>query len=345
MDLHEAAIAHVNRAWEWFGGMVALSATNLGVELGLFEALRDHGPQTSEQLAARLQLQPRAVDTWMKVLVHNGLLEDAGDERVALSPGVELMVCPPITFFNLAPSFTYHARFLARDLLDLGQFFRDGAPQPPARHGAALSRNIAEQTRMMHSVFLTGMLPELPEVAAMFERGCRMLDAGCGAANLGVVVCSEFEAVAYTGIDTDEAAIAEAEASIRANNLAGRAKVFVGDIASFPLEDGYDLATLFLSFHEAPEAGRPGALRALHSALGSGGLLFIFDETYPVSLAEAAAPEARMGLHFEYSEMLWGSRLPTPAELEGLIRQAGFSSIERRALLGGGVHVVLARKE
>ncbi|MBA4180552.1 MAG: hypothetical protein C0506_08200 [Anaerolinea sp.] len=344
MDVHDAAIQHVNRAWEWFGGMVALSATNLGVELGLFDAIRDQGPITSTDLAARLQLQPRAVDTWAKVLVHNGLLVDAGDEELALAPGVELMVCEPRTLFHLGPSFAYHGRFLARDFLDLAEYFREGVPQPPARHGAPLSRNIAEQTAMMHAVFAGGMLPELPEVAARLERGCRVLDAGCGAANLGIVLCSMYEGLTYTGIDSDEAAVAEAGRAIRANGLSGRARVFAGDVATFPLDNGYGLATLFLSFHEIPPADREATLRAVHSALGPEGVLFIFDEMYPATLSEAAESSSRMGLHFEYTEMLWGSRVPTVSELDELLRKAGFAGAERRPLMGGAVHAVIARK-
>jgi SAM-dependent methyltransferase len=345
MDPHEAAIGQVNRAWEWFTGLVALSATNLGIELGLFDALRDHGPQTSTALADRLNLQPRPVDTWAKTLLHNGLLVDVGNERVDLAPGVELMVCEPVTFFNLAPSFAYHARFLARDFLDLEALFRAGEHQPPSRHGPALTHNIAAQTRMMHSVFLTGMLPELPELLDVFAEGGKVLDAGCGTANLGVLLCTEFPTVRYTGIDADETAVSLARDEIRANSFGHRAGVFAGDLSRFPLERDFDLAMVFLSLHEFPEATRPQALRALYEALRPGGLLFVFDETFPATLADAIQPEARMGLHFEYSEMLWGSRLVTESELNLLLSEAGFTSIEHRPLMGGGVRAVLARKQ
>ena len=132
---------HVNRAWDWFAGMVALSATNLGVELGIFERLRTAArPIAGRDRRRSSGLVPRAVDLWAKTLVHYELLEDAGGGRVAMAPGLELMVCEPVTLFNLQPSLTYHARFLARDFLDLADFFRDGVPRPPGRHGAALRR-------------------------------------------------------------------------------------------------------------------------------------------------------------------------------------------------------------
>jgi hypothetical protein len=49
-----------------------------------------------------------------------------------------------------------------------------------------------------------------------------------------------------------------------------------------------------------------------------------------------------MGIHFDYTEMLWGSQVPTRAELERDLRAAGFGSVERRLALQGSVEVTVA---
>src|SRR4051812_29442073 len=97
---YEAALAHINRAWEWMFGMVALSATNLGIELGLFEQLQANGPATPAALAAQLSLQQRPVETWARALVHHGLLTPDAEGRVMLAPGVAPMVCAPRTLIS-----------------------------------------------------------------------------------------------------------------------------------------------------------------------------------------------------------------------------------------------------
>ena len=344
MDVHEAAIAHVNRAWDWFAGMVALSATNLGVELGLFDYLKAHGPARPDEMASTLGLQPRPVDLWAKTLIQYELLEDAGDGLVGMTPGLELMVCEPRTLFYLAPSLTYHARFLARDFLDLNAFFRDGLAAPPSRHGAALSRNIAEQTAMMHAVFVTAILPELPDVLSALQSGANVLDAGCGAANLGVLLCSNFPAVHYTGIDLDEAALVAAREVISGSALESRMTVVFGDVAGQVSPSAFDLAFLFLSLHEIALDERSAVAAALYAGLKPGGALVLLDETYPESLAEAANRSARMGLHFEYTEMLWGSRVATKTEIDELLGAAGFINVERRQALEGSFEVIVARK-
>lgn len=344
MDVHEAAIAHVNRAWDWFAGMVALSATNLGVELGLFDYLKAHGSARPDEMALALGLQARPVDVWAKTLVHYELFADAGEGRVAMTPGLELMVCEPRTLLYLAPSLTYHARFLARDFLDLSAFFRDGAVAPPSRHGALLSRNIAEQTAMMHAVFVTAILPELPDVLSALRSGATVLDAGCGAANLGVLLCSNFPGVRYTGIDLDVAAVAAAREVIAGSALESRMTVVFGDAAREVEPSAFDIAFLFLSLHEISLMERSAVAAALHTGLKSGGSLVLLDETYPETLADAADRSARMGLHFEYTEMLWGSRVSTKADIDALLREAGFINVERRQALEGSFEIIVARK-
>lgn len=344
MDEQQAALEQVGRAWDWFSGMVAISATNLGIELGLFDHLQRHGALTPSTLASALDLHERPVDTWARTLVHYGLLVAEDGERVRMAPGVELMVCEPRTLLNLAPSFAYHARFLARDFLDLGQFFRDGVPVSPARHGEALTRNVADQTAAMHEIFVAGILPDVPEIDILLAEGAAVLDAGCGTGHLGLLLCDNYPAIHYTGVDLDENAILEGQRAVLAAGLRDRISLSARPITGVPA-GSFDVALLFLSLHEITPGDRPAAMRALRAALKPGGWLLVFDETYPENVHEAAQRQARMGLHFEYTEMLWGSRVPTKTELATLLSEAGFGHVERRSVLEDSFDIVLARVE
>jgi hypothetical protein len=82
----------------------------------------------------------------------------------------------------------------------------------------------------------------------------------------------------------------------------------------------------------------------MFDALAPGGLLLLLDETYPETLAEAADRKARMGLHFEYTEAIWGSHVATPGEIRDLFQGVGFATVERKPVLGGSIEIVLARK-
>src|SRR6478735_3139203 len=66
----------------------------LGERLGLYRAMRDGGPQTSDQLASATGVLPRYAREWCESQVVNGWIEcsnptDSADERVfALPPAM-----------------------------------------------------------------------------------------------------------------------------------------------------------------------------------------------------------------------------------------------------------------
>lgn len=338
---HEAALALIQRTWEWMFGSVALAALQAGLELGLFERLQEDGPLRPAELAARLDLQPRPVETWAKVLVQHGLLVGDAQDRVRLAPGAATMLCPPHTLMTLSPSITFHAKYVARDLLELPVYLRDGEKRPPARHGPGLAWNIAEQTAAMHALFLAGVLPELPELEARFRDGADVLDVGCGTANLGVALCSAFDGVRYLGIDLDEHTVQEAQAAIAPAGYGERLRLVAGEVGAHAPPASFDVALLFLAYHEVAPGERAELLATVRRALRGAGVLVVFDEAYPATVLEAAEERFRMGLHFELTEMLWGTRVPTRAELEDDLRRAGFRP-ERRRALQDSVEVVLA---
>ncbi len=342
MTGHEAALQQLNRAAGWFDGAIALSATGVGIDLGLFEALREMDAATPAELAAALSLDPHAVHVWATTLVHHGLLEPAGVGQVALAAGVELLVCEPRTPFHMAPLFEFHARFLGLDFAGLPRFFREGEPNPPARHGLPLVRNIAAQTSAMQEAFAAAVLSELPEIGEPLAAGGMLLDAGCGAAGLGVRLCETFLAARYLGVDLDELAIAEAAQRIAAAGLSDRATVEA--MAVEAVSPGCaDAAAFFLSLHEFPLEARLPSLQAAARALKPGCWLMVFEEPYPATPLEALDSRFRAAIQFQYEELLWGSHLLTHAELDGLLRKSGFTEVMERPMLGGNIKMVLAR--
>lgn len=337
----EAAFEAYNRAWDWFGGMVCISAVNLGIRLGIFDAIRGSGPYSAAELADRLSLHRPAIEVWAAALVHYGVLRPAGDDRVALAPGIELLVCEPRTLLNLAPSFDYHGRFLARDFLDLESFLRDGQPKPPGRHGTELAVNVAEQTAGMQTLFAEVVVGEVSELAQRLTRGSAVLDAGCGTGRLCLALASAHPASTFTGIDVDPAVVDIARAAAGVAGCGERVRFETQAIAE--LDEGrYELAILFLVLHEIAVGDRAASLAALRRSLRPGGLLVLVDEQFPPTLEAARERSARSAIHFAYTELLWGSHVPTPAQVDGLLKEAGFDTIRRVPVLDGGFELVLA---
>src|SRR5689334_9474523 len=74
-----------------FWGSKALFAA---VELGLFAALAEAGPQDGEALRSHLGIHPRAVRDFFDALVALGLLERGADGRYANTPDTGLYLDP-----------------------------------------------------------------------------------------------------------------------------------------------------------------------------------------------------------------------------------------------------------
>ncbi len=339
---YDAALERMRSASAWFAGAIAISATGVGIELGLFEALREKGAATPAALAAMLSLDPHAVGVWAMTLVHHGLLDPAGVGEVALAAGVELLVCDPRTPLYMAPLFEFHSRFLGRDFAELPRFFREGDPRPPARHGLPLVRNVAAQTAAMQEAFVSAMSSELPEAGEALAAGGLLLDAGCGAGGLGIRLCQQLPAARYLGVDLDELAVAEAKERIAAAGVAERARVEAMALEAV-LNGSADAAIFFLSLHEFPPGTRLPSLVAVRQALRPGAWLLVLEELYPATPLEALAERSRAAIQFQYEELLWGSHLLTRAGLDSLLREAGFTEIVNRPMLGGNVDLVLAR--
>ena len=78
--------AFVKRVFDNMSGFAVSGMIYLGHHLGLYRALQDAGPVTSDELASRTRLHERWVREWLYGQAAAGLLDYAGEGRFALSP-------------------------------------------------------------------------------------------------------------------------------------------------------------------------------------------------------------------------------------------------------------------
>jgi SAM-dependent methyltransferase len=117
----------------------------------------------------------------------------------------------------------------------------------------------------------------LAEVVACFALPPDILDLGCGRAEEMSGVLAELPAASYTGIDTDTALLAGAEAVLA--NLAGRCVLMRADYAAayaFP-DKSFDLIWLGLFLHHLDGAAKREFFRQAARLLRPGGLALIHD--------------------------------------------------------------------
>jgi len=182
-------------------------------------------------------------------------------------------------------------------------------------------------------------------VAAVVERGDRVLDAACGTGDLAVIAAKAGGQV--TGLDFSERMLE------RARGKSAEVEWVQGDAQQLPFEDAsFDAATVGFGVRNLEDLER--GLAELRRILRPGGRLAILEITRPRGLL---APFYRLwfdGFVPLLGKVLPGGsaytylpasvrRFPGPDELAGLLRGAGFDDVRWRTFAGGIVALHIGR--
>ena len=172
---------------------------------------------------------------------------------------------------------------------------------------------------------------------ALFRRGARALDVGCGTGGWALRMAREFPKSSFLGIDPDRTAIRIARNKRRIGG--GRVRFRVGSGGERIREPApFDLAYLGEVLYHVKDKLR--LLRNVRNALARDGVL-VLAEGLVTPARNSADPVPNlvgaMGLDFA----LQGARFFERSELEALLREAGFSRVKFHDA-GGGLWFVVA---
>jgi ubiquinone/menaquinone biosynthesis C-methylase UbiE len=84
-------------------------------------------------------------------------------------------------------------------------------------------------------------------------RGGRILDIGCGPADIPIRLARALPGAALTGADASPAMLAKARAAVGAAGLAGRVKLVEGRLPGLPVEPGFDAVVSNSVLHHMPD--------------------------------------------------------------------------------------------
>jgi demethylspheroidene O-methyltransferase len=124
------------------------------------------------------------------------------------------------------------------------------------------------------------------------------------------------------------AVAARGAAALKAAGLSTRLQVTPGDFFRDPLPTGADLVSLVRVLHDHDDEPVRGLLRRVHDAIAPGGTLLVVEPMAGVPGAEPVG-EAYFAL---YLLAMGSGRARTPAELERLLREAGFRAVRHHAV-------------
>jgi len=265
------AHAFVGKVLEDWGAISSASLVMIGDKLGLYEAMAEAGPVTSEQLARRTGTHERYVREWLLNQAAGGYVEyDPSTGRYTL-PAEHAAVLPSL--FGGFQAYLGAAKAAPR----IADAFRSGNGMAWGDHDAGVFVGIERVYRPGYEQFLVqSWIPALEGVAEKLEHGATVADVGCGHGASTIILAQAFPRSRFFGFDNHAASIDTARRAAAEAGLADRISFEVVSATEYPSPlSGYDLIAFFDCLHDL---GDPtGAAGHAHQALASDGTVLIVE--------------------------------------------------------------------
>ena len=263
-------------------GTVELANVELGVRLGLYEALAAAGPVTAAELASSAGIAERYAREWLEQQAVAGVVEvdDAArpaDERRFTLPNAHAHVLTADDSEACMKPCAAIVPLLGRAIELMEGAFRSGTGV--AFGDFALHDMQAAFTRPVFANHLTQhWLPALPDVQAKLSSGdpVRIAEVGCGEGFAAITIAQTYPNAEIDGYDLDNASIAVASKTAVDAGLADRVQFQVRDAADPAIVGDYDLVLAIEMLHDVPDP--VGILRTMKKLAGMHGAVLVADE-------------------------------------------------------------------
>ena len=321
------------------GGFYRSWVIQLGLELGLFGALRRAGPGglTPGELATQTRTAADPIAAWCRAAFANDIVDDDG-ERVRLDEVTAAILLDVDRPEYLGGQFVYSVT-ASLDYDALIEHLRSGrvvAARPPRYY-----RAIEQLTRQDIAVFFEEALAAIPDLVIELARGCDAIDLHCGGGRWLVAVARRFPAARLTGVESEPDSTARAIRLVQEAGLEGRIRIEARDVATITHQAAFDLAYFQHALHELPDP--VAALAAAWRALRPGGRLLVLGWCLPSTREELATLHGQLTTGVALDEAIHGGRLRTVEEHAALFSSAGLPAPDAIALPSDATLLVARR--
>ena len=256
------------------GATVNAGLIVIGDRLGLYRAMADGAPVTSQQLAEKTGTSERYIREWLNAQAAGGfVIYDAATQRYQL---------PAEQAFALAnedsPAFVAGAFELATATLlsraEIEAAFKTGKGFGWHEHDTGVATGCERFFRPGYNANLvSSWLPALDGVEAKLRVGANVADVGCGLGASTRLMAQAYPRSKFTGFDYDPESIELARGKAASAGLKNTLFEIV-EAAAYP-GSGYDLVAMFDCLHDM---GDPiGAARHVRQTLAPDGTWMIVE--------------------------------------------------------------------
>jgi SAM-dependent methyltransferase len=308
--------------------------TGIGDQLGLYDALFQHGALSSTDLATCTGTAERYVREWANAQAASGFLHyDAATETYELPPEQAYVLADKGSPFYL-PGLFQGAVSVFGMAPRIIEGFRTGEGVGWHEHGHGLFEGTERFFRSGYQANLvTAWIPALDGVEAKLHAGVRVADVGCGHGASTILMAQAYPASTFVGYDYHLTSIEAARRRAVEAGVSDRVRFEVGSAAEYP--GTYDLVAYFDCLHDM---GDPlSAARHVLESLAPDGTWMIVEPLAGDRVEDNLNPVGR--LYYGVSTMVC-----TPASLAqqgrmALGAQAGFARLDELIRTAGFTRV------
>ena len=264
----------VQKAVGDFGAVLVSALVVVGDRLGLFRAMADGQPVTSQELAARTSTNERNVREWLNALSAAGYVTYTGDASYRLGAEQALLFTDEDSPAFVVGGFQVVTSAAKADE-KLTAAFRHGNGIGWHEHHHDLFTGTERFFRPGYRANLVNAwIPALEGVEARLRAGATVADVGCGHGASTIIMAEAYPRSSFVGFDYHAPSIAEAANAATRAGVSDRTRFAVAPAKEFT-GTGYDLVCFFDCLHDM---GDPvGALAHTRAALAPGGTVLLVE--------------------------------------------------------------------
>ena len=256
---------------------------SIGHPTGLFDAMSNLPPSTTEQIAQALELNERYVREWLGSMVTGKIIEYNSAEKTYWFPPEHAAFLTRAAWPDNLAVFAQGVSLLATVEDQVIQSFRSGGGVPYSAY-PRFQQLQAEETRgVFYATLVQRILPLIPGLVNRLNSGISVADFGCGQGHAINVMAQAFPNSRFVGYDFSEEGVGVGRTEAAQLHLSN-AKFEVRDLASSPQESVFDLVTAFDVIHDLAHPST--VLKNIADSLRSDGIFLMVDIAASSNLEE-----------------------------------------------------------
>jgi ubiquinone/menaquinone biosynthesis C-methylase UbiE len=257
------------------GGLCLM--VSIGHRVGLFDAMRELPPATSDEIARRAGLNERYVREWLGAMVTGRVIEvDPESNRYSLAPEHAAFLTRAAGADNISV-FTQYISLLGSVEDEIVECFKNGGGVPYAKFPRFHAVMAEDSGQSVLSSLETHIVPLVPGLADRLAAGMQMLDVGCGRGRIVNRLAELYPRSRFTGMDLSSEAVLTAWEEAAEKKLRN-VEFMVTDLSNFDEkaeDEAFDLVTTFDAIHD--QAKPLNVLKGIHRTLRSDGVYLMQD--------------------------------------------------------------------